>query len=687
MADESKGSGNKVTIDLDLDTKNFDVKIGGVSQGLNNLGTHGTQSFNGMQMATLRWNQALELAEKFIRGIEFAIDKVQAEDKIRNQAIALDNLSKSVGLNSKVLVDSIKNSTQGAVSNIEAQKIAFELLNSGIQARYIPQLAKLADQMASSGKTGESTTQIINEFTKALDKGSTKGLERFGIASGISGDRAKVLQAIINGLSKDVGKYGDEFSNTGDRLEAKWKNFTTSMGAMWTKVMSQIIETRTPLEIVQQNIAKLEDQIKKAQTGDKHELSIIRIVKNYDSLIANEQIVGKLEDELKQKREQLASMTSKLATEQAKTNQQLEAATQVERELTTEEAKRVEQAAAVAVAQRRASRERAADGQVSLKTLEDYKRARKVQIDAEAEDEREAARTRKGTRSQLMGELISIEERRRAKIDSLQQQEEQTNNIRRDTELRYLEQNSAQIEGAYQRIQQTKEQMENEAHQKKVANLAAAGLEEDEYKRKLEAAEMAHQERLKNIKDEYAAVNFKNLKAGVHAGLAQMGTQYANFANIAQRATVKTQNIMTNSFVQAAKGHGNAMELMKQQFLEMIGTEMIQSGTYGVLNGIITMNPGSVAAGTALIAAGMAIVGSAGGGEASSAGGGGGGIGDFGAAPGPANEKQLERKSAKIIINGDYLNSRETANHLAEVLRSNSDVTDYAIVAQGRQYS
>jgi hypothetical protein len=150
----------------------------------------------------------------------------------------------------------------------------------------------------------------------------------------------------------------------------------------------------------------------------------------------------------------------------------------------------------------------------------------------------------------------------------------------------------------------------------------------------------------------------------------------------------QTHGIMTKGFVAMAKGHGDAMDQMLKQFLEMIGTEMIQSGTFHLLKGIASMNPGEMGAGAALIGAGMAIV-SASGPGASAGDSGGGGYGGGAAAGGGITQAQpedLQRKSAKIIINGDYLNSQETANHLAEVLRKNSDVTDYAIVAQGRNY-
>jgi hypothetical protein len=199
---------------------------------------------------------------------------------------------------------------------------------------------------------------------------------------------------------------------------------------------------------------------------------------------------------------------------------------------------------------------------------------------------------------------------------------------------------------------------------------------------------MAHQQRLLDIKNQYAAISTQNLSAGFKAGLAQLNNQYGSFSKMVQSVTVKTHGIVSNSFVQMAKGHKVTMEQMLNQFLEMIGTEMINQGTLYVFEGIATGNGSMAATGAAEIAAGMALVSTASANAPAETGGGGGGWGDSGtSAPGMADQKQLERKSAQIIIQGDYLNSRETANHLAEVLRQNSDVTDYAIVAQGKQYA
>lgn len=130
------------------------------------------------------------------------------------------------------------------------------------------------------------------------------------------------------------------------------------------------------------------------------------------------------------------------------------------------------------------------------------------------------------------------------------------------------------------------------------------------------------------------------------------------------------------------------------QMAVQLGTKFILEGTaYLFIPGWEGFGPPLIAAGAALATFGGVLSGISGGGGSSP---GGSPSGAYAGAetpsptnttPAPATEKQMQTKQAQIIINGDFLNSRETANHLAAVLRENSDITDYTITAQGRSYA
>jgi hypothetical protein len=93
MADESKG--NKVVIELDIDSKNFDAKVNGVSQQLGNLGQSGHQSFTGLEAATIAWNEGLELVHKGVEAIHAVIEKIEITEKFNNQKRALESMANS----------------------------------------------------------------------------------------------------------------------------------------------------------------------------------------------------------------------------------------------------------------------------------------------------------------------------------------------------------------------------------------------------------------------------------------------------------------------------------------------------------------------------------------------------------------------------------------------------------------
>jgi hypothetical protein len=170
-----------------------------------------------------------------------------------------------------------------------------------------------------------------------------------------------------------------------------------------------------------------------------------------------------------------------------------------------------------------------------------------------------------------------------------------------------------------------------------------------------------------------------------------MKKQYGDFSKLVQSTTTQAHGVMSKAFVDAAKGQGSALELMKEQFLEMIGTQMIQTGIYHLLAGIWPPNPIELGEGAALVAAGSALVGAGGSGAAGSASSGasgfGGGYASSIASPQQASAQQTQQKAAQIVINGDFLNSSETANHLTDILRQNSDITNYTLTAQGKSYN
>lgn len=194
--------------------------------------------------------------------------------------------------------------------------------------------------------------------------------------------------------------------------------------------------------------------------------------------------------------------------------------------------------------------------------------------------------------------------------------------------------------------------------------------------------------KLTKMVEDQQKLTARNVEAGWHSAMLQMQNEWGSWAKTTQKMAVQAHSVMASSITKMAKEHKFAMDEMLNNFLAMIGETLIQKGSADILMSIFPPNPAGLGAGLAEIALGSALVGVSGGGAGASpstAGSIGSDIGNQQNLTAPAGS-QMQQKSAQIVINGDLLNSQETVNHIQELIRKNSDVTDYAIVAQGKQF-
>ena len=207
---------------------------------------------------------------------------------------------------------------------------------------------------------------------------------------------------------------------------------------------------------------------------------------------------------------------------------------------------------------------------------------------------------------------------------------------------------------------------------------------------KLEKKRVNDSNALLKLNESQNARTSRNMAIGWHNAMKQMHDEHASFAKFTQKLAVQSQQVMSSSITKMAKEHKLAMDEMLFAFLGMIGESLIQKGTADLLMSIFPPNPAGLGAGAAEIALGATLVG---------VGGSSGGAGSAGSTSGAIGSdmmgqqaltapsaSQMKDKQATIVINGDLLDSPGTATHLQELIRKNSDVTDFAIIAQGKQY-
>jgi len=196
---------------------------------------------------------------------------------------------------------------------------------------------------------------------------------------------------------------------------------------------------------------------------------------------------------------------------------------------------------------------------------------------------------------------------------------------------------------------------------------------------------------LKNI-DVYSKKAGQSLKS-----FGEDGVRINDAVNKAwQGGIMRTMSFGLQTIGSALIQGGDAFKDFGKKVLGIIGDMAIQMGEILLAEGLginalktalATLNGGAaIAAGASLIVLGGALKALSGGSPSSTAATSAG----YSTSPPPVASMDttaaLDKKQAQIIINGDLLNTRESANHIAEILRQNSDITDYTIMAQGRSY-
>lgn len=688
MADDSK-----VTIELDLENKSFIAKAGQTKSMFEGLEQSASSAFNSTLLGVVSVNQALEVAEKVLRGFEAALKTIEYTESFKNQQTALSNLTTQIGVDSNALVEIIKRSTGGTITSLEATQTAFKLLSAGVKAENIPAFVQFAEVIEKSSGGMKSFNSVIDSVSFAVSTGMTRSLREFDLVVKNNGTRLDLQNAILEQAKNKTEQLGTGYLELSKVIETRFSESMSQakkkMGDFFTGVGFQIFATDTEkaaknIETLEKQLAKIPEQI----ANGKKQWDLFDPVSNTVKWVSAAEKQAALEAEIAKLKGTVAQATSKEVEENKKLEASIVQQTDLKKPLLQFEKDRADLMAKNIAVQRQASEEEAANGEVSLKTLKQIVDSKKSMIEKEFSDRKSNIMDTERNEAVLRDKLVELEIDKINKIKALRVEDEDFKRAQRDAQLKIVEEDSLFQEDSMKRHKEIKIQMVNDAYAFEMEKLRSSGLEKDEFNRQMEEKEREHQQKLSDIKRSYEGVNLNNLKFGMNQSLTQMRQQFGSFSNFVNSATTKTHGIMVKGFVDMAKGHGDAMEQMLKQFLTMIGTQMIESGTFHLLAGAASMNPQEAGMGAALIGAGMALVGAgaSGGGGETATGGGGMGYEPTTSAPATATEEQRESKKAAIIINGDFLNSRETANHLAEVLRENSDVTDYTITAQGRSY-
>ncbi len=682
---------NKLVIEVDADTQKFTVKMGSVEQVLKKSGDTGKSAFEGLGMKALFFNQALEAGSKVLELMHEGLETISRTEAFDNQRTALTNLAAQLGLSTQSvnhLIQAMIMASGQTITTAQAQDSAFKLLNAGFKAEIIPNLIEFAKRAEEVRKI--PLEEGIQRLAFALETGSTRGLKSMGIELAKTGSQQQIMNAILAQAEEQIKRTGDGYENFGERIKAKSREMYNSIahgiGAGLRDIGIGLFGTQT--EKATQEVARLKSQLDQVNSALDHGVKSTQVFFRVDfgETIAPLDAKKRLTEEIARLQGVAAEGVQKeheaIKAEMADVKQKGELLKPIDSQTATQvrirdQKKMYEQLLSD-------DEEYAANSEGIAKGLE---AARRAEIENTYQTQLRDLQGIPMTKTQYAQREFEIEKKKYAAIQDLRVSSEKAEQADNNAAYALALTRNMGYEGLAESRIKKEIDAENSRYQKDVQRLQLREMDENKLNKQIEQMAEQHQKALAQIQDRYQKPSIAGMRDGYLSAIAQMGKGYNNFATQTQKLTVGMHGVVSNSFIKMAKAHKFSMEEMLNNMLEFIGESMIQDGTFKLMAGLFPPNPAMIGVGAAEIALGSALVGSGGGGAPASSTGGSLGTDLMGQNQlTQPSTQQMQQKSAQIVINGDLLNSQETVNHIQELIRQNSDVTNYAIVAQGQQY-
>lgn len=610
-----------------------------------------------------------------VLAVKVAFDMSKEGEQIEKIHRQFEAFADSVGVNSKKMEENIKNSigtTEDLDDALKSAQKAMSLL--GNNSDKIPQFFAIAKQAAEA--FGGTMNERFDQITQAVARGNAGMLRQIGITV----DSEKALKAYAASIGTTVGalseqgrqaaiaeavlkKAEDRYKNvkvetegietSTKRFSATWKEAGDSIavamnkafGPAFSKAIDYFNEALKGLSTTIK--ANFGDGMDKAnaqlETAQRHFEYAKRQVDQLNTSMGGESIAKNtaewkiLNAELERQGKALEyqkSMTSALAEEESKRN-------------------------AAANADKIIEKDKATAGSGDIDNSKKLDQANKFN-----------------------GELLKIAEQR---INDEMAVETNADEYRM---LQVMQRNNAVAQYDLKIAETRRQGIEGEVLTKQQANEMIIQLEADKAARIEQINRDMDQAQLKVYDNQVKAANTagQGISAAFKQGAANAQASMKNYGAQGQTVFKTLTTHAAAAFSALGEGSKSAGDAMKGFLFGSIAAIAEAQGQFLLASGIGTYNPIQIAEGGALIAlAGLlrSQAGDAGGGSGGSAGGGGGGGGSVGAAPGASSltekpELQDEKKKAVTVqIMGNYFETEQTKTRLLEMIRENTDATDF----------
>lgn len=685
----------KVKFVLDLDVKEFTEKglhAKGVIESLSekkNLeglieGLAGTTAVLGT-VAAAAWT--------FKQAIDLTIEAEQIR-RVQNQ---FENLTETVGISSKELKDGMEKAAQGLVTTGDLLEIANKaIVKMGASAKKLPEIMELARK--STAVYGGELKSNFESISEALANGNTRMLKQHGIV--IDSEKAvKAFAKANNMMTNELSEAGRKqallnaaleqgkkaFSSVQDDLNSTTntvtllKNtiaetkevfvlaFEKTMGPSVRKALGGIKEvaedTRQSLtamfgEGLEKNQAAI-GQLEKSITSIKNEIKEVDKAVEGDGFFAKLFKVGQ--------EEKLAELNQELA----ETTQKLEALRGENSKLAAEEA------------ERQAGKKLTGEDPEQDLIKKEVRLANEAKFQAQLQALKKASFDFEIENVQNLEQLDQLTKQR--KVFAEEDYQEKTKQIINSDTLstlqktKLLEADGIRFHNQMQLLEKQTDDVRKKMLDGYVKNSKNAF---DGIAKAFQAGSLKNKDELMDF-GRLGNETFKSLQTHSSFAFAKMGEDMVKGKNIAQ----------------------SAADAMAGFFLNMIADRAIGEGSLLLLSSLWPPNPLGLAAGAGLIALGGGLRTLAGGSGSSIAGASGGGAGMTGPGYGVSTQEQsgntessqslaiaplsggsvdpemnqMERKqrSVNVQIAGNYFDTEASRRQLMEMIRAETDATDF----------
>jgi hypothetical protein len=662
---------NTVLLRIKLDDSGYSTTLKGVSSStgkffdsVSNGAESSTPHFSHLAIGFIGVNQAIELGEKAVEAFKHGLETIEENSRVKNIGVSFDQLTKSIGVSGESMLTAMTAAADGSTSRLESMRLAAYALQNNVKADLVPQIMKASDALEQMGISGKSSEQIFQQITRAVSTGAFRSLKDLGVVIKDTGDRTENLNQVlaqIEGKYKSVEGKLDGTGQAVKRLQNVWTDFFDQMRIRSLPTLEKLINMLTQASVSTLTFLGLMKETPTMKlTNVESEIKLVR-----DSIAKlkkdREDLSKGSEESFMPKMTFGAGMGGGFAAAQSAAVSGKQKVVEIDKQLEEAEKRLIE--------------------------LETQKGAVASEVAAKTTS------LRQNTQIEIMGEKAMKEFQAQAELQALYLYTEEDERAREASfsKRKAMLMTELSEETAQTATQHSQGLISAEEYKNRIVDIE---------QRKVIAIEQLERDRVQAERNQLLSsyTNWNGFANSVTVAMKQ------KLASVQSAGTVVVNGLagaFTGFFEDLGAGADNAAGKLGKALLSMLGDLAIQFGTFMVLSGAfppLGPNPGMIAAGVGLMALGGLVKGlssrlggsssgsssgssgsSSGGSEQTSSG------SSSSSASTSVSAEKVQTKSATIVVQGDYLETGETAARLAQIIRNNSDVTGFNMVGMTGQ--